>query len=95
MVMLFLCGFLLKHRYGNVPVALLPFVPFKVATMLTHRGLLGPETECSVHFLDTLLVLAIRETLPKLLPGHSVPRNVVNPLYNVAAEASDKMTKGR
>jgi len=39
------------------------------------------------------MVLAFRESLPKLLPGHSVPRTITNPLYAVATEQSEKITK--
>lgn len=48
MLLLFCTYYFLKSRFGNVPVAILPFVPFKLVTTLTHRGLTGPDVECSV-----------------------------------------------
>ncbi|KAK9863145.1 hypothetical protein WJX84_007215 [Apatococcus fuscideae] len=53
--------------YSGTPVAQLPFEPFKLFQRVTHYGLDGPITDCSMTFVYTLCQMAIRPTVTMLM----------------------------
>lgn len=61
--------------FQGIVVAKLPFVPFKMLSGLTHRGILSNDlTDCSFTFLYILCNVSFRPIIQKLL-GFAPPRN--------------------
>ncbi|KAK9834738.1 hypothetical protein WJX74_008842 [Apatococcus lobatus] len=53
--------------YAGKPAAQLPFEPFKLLQRITHFGLDGPATDCSMTFVYTLCQMALRPSITMLL----------------------------
>lgn len=70
--------------FQGIVVAKLPFVPFKMLSSLSHRGILSKDlTDCSFTFLYILCNVSFRPIIQKLL-GFAPPRNTnqMPPLFN-------------
>lgn len=66
---------LFNGLFQGIVVAKLPFVPFKLISGMSHRGILSNDlTDCSFIFLYILCNISFRPIIQKLL-GFAPPRN--------------------
>lgn len=66
---------LFNGLFQGIVVAKLPFVPFKLLSKMSHRGILSNDyTDCSFTFLYVLCNLSFRTIVQKML-GFAPPRN--------------------
>lgn len=66
---------LFSGLFQGIVVAKLPFVPFKLISGMSHRGILSNDlTDCSFIFLYVLCNVSFRPIIQKLL-GFAPPRN--------------------
>ena len=66
----------LNKLYANVPVAKLPFVPFRLISGITHRGLEGEDfTECSFMFIYILAGMFFRTIIQKVCGFEGAKQN--------------------
>jgi uncharacterized membrane protein (DUF106 family) len=73
LVLFIVFGFL-NNLFEGKAVAKLPFVPARIVSKMSHRGLQGDDlTDCSMAFLYFLCSISIRTNLQKFL-GFSPPR---------------------
>ena len=66
---------LFSGLFQGIVVAKLPFVPFRLISGMSHRGILSNDlTDCSFIFLYVLCNVSFRPIIQKLL-GFAPPRN--------------------
>jgi calcium load-activated calcium channel len=79
-----------SSSYSGTVVARLPFLPFKMLSNFTHRGIDGDDLhDCGFGLIYSLATMAVKQNVPKLL-GFTAPRSAFDP-SKAAARAAAKL----